>query len=314
MILFAILPTIAPQSPMLTARVPELSARALDFLLQAYAFRAFVNPRTGIPVDGSPPANLTGVKISALRLRSGSLGTRGFGRYKEFFIPTGVAEQPYAARIVLVYHNLGNWSSLYYPLPGYTYLAPIVGLLAYDASDLSAENLPELDLRASESPITIEFRGLKSAPGDGSSPSPKCVRFDLHGSVEFDNVVDGNVCSVSGQGHFSIVVEFTDTSPTPGVEIPPASSNGGGSGYKKQNYDGVWSIAAAAACGSILMVVLGLLVVFVKKYRRRKGIGRSEKTAEGSHPLQTRSLGGSKVPMATETRTRPVLENEYDVP
>lgn len=196
------------------------SAPALDALLQDYAYRAFVRPSTGIPVEGVVPSNLTGIKIAAMRLRSGSLRHRGVNMYKEFRIPMGVIESPYVERLVLVYQNLGNWSGTYYPLPSYTYLAPVLGLLAYDASDLSAKNLPELDIRASGDPISIEFQDVMPAP-DGSVP--KCVWFDLHGLVNFSNVVSGNTCLTVQQGHFSIVVESIAPRPPPGFPPPPPS-------------------------------------------------------------------------------------------
>lgn len=77
--------------------------------------------------------------------------------------------QPYVERLALVYQNLGNWSLFYHPLPSYNYLALVVGLLAYDASNLSATNLPELDVRVSlDMPISIKFPDVKSVP-DGST-------------------------------------------------------------------------------------------------------------------------------------------------
>ncbi|KAM0012320.1 hypothetical protein Hdeb2414_s0006g00209681 [Helianthus debilis subsp. tardiflorus] len=105
-------------------------ARALDATLQDYAYRAFVHPRSGIPFDGVVPSYLTGIEISAMRLRSGSLYRRGVESFKKFVIPVVLREQPYVERLVLVYQNLGNWSTTYYSLPGYIYLAPILGLLA----------------------------------------------------------------------------------------------------------------------------------------------------------------------------------------
>ncbi|TXG65781.1 hypothetical protein EZV62_007056 [Acer yangbiense] len=82
--------------------------------------------------NGYVPSNLTGMKIAAMRLRSGSLRTRGVKIYKEFGIPIGVTES-YVERLVLVYQNLGNWSKTYYPLPGYTLVsgAGTVVLLAF---------------------------------------------------------------------------------------------------------------------------------------------------------------------------------------
>ncbi|PSS14162.1 Protein of unknown function DUF1191 protein [Actinidia chinensis var. chinensis] len=290
-LILTILPTlVTPQS------LSDLSARSLDSLLQAHAFKSLTDPRTGIPYDGHAPVSLDGVRISAVRLRSGSLRTRGFIKFKEFSIPIGVAEQPYVERLVLVYHNLGNWSSLFYPLPGYDSLSPILGLLAYDGANLPTQNLPELDLRASEKPIVIRFRDLKLGQ-NGSSMT--CVWFDLDGSVEFDNVVDGDVCLVTKQGHFSIVAESIASSSPP----PPQSIGARDGGYRKWNYGEWWVIG-----GCVLLGLLGVLVMLVKKWREEKRIGRLEKVAEGSVALETRDFGGSKVPMATGTRTRPVIE------
>ncbi|TXG46181.1 hypothetical protein EZV62_028320 [Acer yangbiense] len=65
----------------------KTSARALDALLQDYAYRAFVRPRTGIVYNGYVPSNLTGMKIAAMRLRSGSLRKRGVKIYKDYHLP-----------------------------------------------------------------------------------------------------------------------------------------------------------------------------------------------------------------------------------
>ena len=115
---------------------PLSPARILDATLQDYAFRAFEHPRTGIA-------------LSAVRLRSGSLRRKGFADYFQFGVPTGVVVQPHVDRVVLVYHNLGSSSDHYYPLSGHTYLAPVLGLLAYDAANLSSVGLQELNIVAS---------------------------------------------------------------------------------------------------------------------------------------------------------------------
>ncbi|GFY83886.1 transmembrane protein, putative [Actinidia rufa] len=285
--------------------------RALDALLQDYAFRAFVRPRTGIVYDGVVPSNLTGISISAMRLRRGSLKTRGVKAYKEFEIPVGVVVQPYVKRLVLVYQNLGNWSTVYYPLANYVYLAPVLGLLAYNASDLSAKNLPELDIRASGQPISLKFSDVKSVP-DGSVA--KCVWFDLHGLVNFSNVVSGNVCSTFEQGHFSIVVESTAPSPAPVSPAPPGevpnegpTTRGGG---KKKNTT-VWIVVGSVVGGLALLVFLGVLAVWVQGYKHRKKMQQMEKAAEVGEALHMTSVGNTKAPSATVTRTQPTLESEY---
>ncbi|CAA3011834.1 Hypothetical predicted protein [Olea europaea subsp. europaea] len=98
----------------------------------------------------------------------------GVQMFKEFEIPKGVRDEPHVERLVWVYQNLGNWSKVYYPLSGYTYLAPVLGLLAYDASDLIAKNLPELSIRATEN---------------------------------FSNVFIENICMTFQERHFAIVVK-----------------------------------------------------------------------------------------------------------
>ncbi|CAK9177605.1 unnamed protein product, partial [Ilex paraguariensis] len=239
------------------------SARPLDALLQDYAFQAFVRPRTGAVYNGVVPSNLSDITVSAMRLRSGSLWTRGVRMYKEFFIPMGVLGHPYVERLVLVYQNLGNLSALYYPLPGYMYLAPVLGLLAYDASNLSAKNLPELDIRASRQPILINFSNMQSLPKGSVA---KCVWFDLHGLVNFSNVASGNVCSTFQQGHFSIVVKSRAPSPAPVSPAPPGRAPKAGllpSGRKKNNPK-VWIIVGSVLAGLALLVLLGLLGLWGK--------------------------------------------------
>lgn len=296
--------------PKLGAQLPASSAaRALDSLLQDYAYGAFVRPRTGIVYDGVVPSNLTGIKISALRLRRGSLRARGFRAYKEFEIPMGVVVQPHVERLVLVYQNLGNRSSVYYPLANYVYLAPVLGLLAYDASNLSAKNLPELDIRATGQPISIEFSDVKVMPNGSVA---KCVWFDLHGLVNFSNV-SGNVCSTFEQGHFSIVVESIAPSPAPVSPAPPAGApttpvpRSGG----KKNNTTLWIILGSVIGGLALLVLLGFLALWVAGYKQRKQMQQMEKAAEVGEALQMTSVGNTKAPAATVTRTQPTLESEY---
>lgn len=296
-------PRVGAQSPGSSTTRP---ARALDALLQDYAFRAFIRPRTGIPYDGSVPSNLSGIEISAMRLRTGSLRTRGVGMFKEFKLPVGVLEQPYFERLVLVYQNLGNWSMVYYPLPGYMYLAPVLGLLAYDASNLSAKNLPEIDIRASNEPISIEFSQVRSVP-DGSVA--RCVWFDLDGLVNFTNVISGNTCSTFQEGHFSIVVESTASSPSPPPPGgPPSKVPERG---RRKNSSRVWIIVGSVVGGLAVLVLLGVLMLWIRRYRRRKKMHQMEKAAEVGEALHITSVGNTKAPVATVTRTQPTLENEY---
>ncbi|XP_061367912.1 uncharacterized protein LOC133310933 [Gastrolobium bilobum] len=280
-----------------------ISSRTLDAVLQDCAFKAFFRPKTGVPYDAKVPSNLKGIKVSALRLRSGSLRTRGVQSYKEFQIPIGVVEQPYVERLVLVYHNLDNWSEKFYPLPGYSYLAPVLGLLSYSGANLSASELPELDIRASENPILIKFPHVKSAP---SGSVAKCVYFDLHGSVQFDILLPGNVCSTIQQGHFSIVVESNAPSPSPAAVAAAVDEGSGGKNKSK-----VWIIVASLVGGCLLLIIVSLLVVRVRRTKKGLRIQQLEWAADSNETLQMTSIGGTKAPLAVGTRTRPMIENDY---
>lgn len=281
-----------------------ISSRTLDAILQDCAFKAFLRPKTGVPYDAKVPRNLTGIKVSAMRLRSGSLRTRGVESYKEFQIPIGVVEQPYVERLVLVYHNIGNWSENFYPLPGYSYLAPVLGLLSYSGANLSASELPELDIRASEKPILIKFPHVKQAP---LGSVPKCVYFDLHGSVQFDILLHGHVCSTVGQGHFSIVVESNAPSPAPAA-VAVAADVGKRTGRNKYK---VWIIVASLVGVCLLVIMLSLLVAKGKRTKQGMKIQQLEWAAESNETLQIASIGGTKAPLAVGTRTRPTIENDY---
>ncbi|XP_052137499.1 uncharacterized protein LOC127755930 [Oryza glaberrima] len=283
-------------------------ARALDAMLQDHAYRAFVHPHTGIVYNATVPANLTGVALSAVRLRSGSLRRKGFSDYFDFTVPTGIVVQPYVERVVLVYHNLGNWSDHYYPLPGYTYLSPVLGLLLYDAANLSAVGLQELSFVASGSPISINFSDVRSVPAGG--PAPRCVWFDLDGVPQFRDLEASNVCSTYRRGHFSIVVNSSAIPPgpvpsgniTPPIPTPTGRSKGSSKG---------WKIAVGVVGGVIALVLLASLVVCLARYKRDKKLELMERNAETGETLRMAQVGRSQAPVALGTRTQPVIESEY---
>ncbi|XP_040377039.1 uncharacterized protein LOC102709244 [Oryza brachyantha] len=286
------------------------SARALDAMLQDYAYRAFgAHPHTGIVYNAAAPANLTGVALSAVRLRSGSLRRKGFPRYFEFAVPTGVVVQPYVERVVLLYHNLANWSDYYYPLPGYTYLSPVLGLLVYDAANLSAVGLQELSFVASESPISINFSDVKTVPP--GSPAPRCVWFDLDGVPQFRDLEATNVCSTYRRGHFSIVVNSSEIAPGPvpsGNITPPIPTP---AGHSKGSSKRGWRIAVGVVGGVVALLLLASLVVCLARYKREKKLQVMERNAEAGETLRMSQVGRSQAPVALGTRTQPVIESEY---
>nr|GMC81849.1 uncharacterized protein LOC109158761 [Ipomoea batatas] len=243
------------------------AARSLDALLQDYAYQAFGRrPKTGVVYEGSVPSNLTGIKVSALRLRSGSLRSK----------------------------------------------APVLGLLAYDATNLSATNLQEWNITASDKPISIRFPDVKSVPGGSTA---KCVSIDLKGSVNFSNVLSNNICTTFQQGHFSIVVESIAPSPAPVFPPPPPpagapkQAQAPSSEGKKSKKVGI--IVGSVVGGLALLVLLAFLIVWVCKYKRKKKMQQMERASEVGEALQMTRVGSTKAPAATVTRTQPTLETEY---
>ncbi|KAK7287049.1 hypothetical protein RIF29_00038 [Crotalaria pallida] len=291
--------------PHVKAQPSSNSSQQLDALLQQYAYKALVNPTTGTIYNATQqlPSNLIGIKVAALRLRSGSLRRKGHKMYNEFSIPKGLIETPYVERLVLVYQNLGNLSTrYYYPLLNYTYLTPILGLIAYDGSNLSATNLQVLHINATHDPIIVKFHDVKSPP---KGTMAKCVWFDLNGASNFSNVIKGNTCHASQQGHFSIVVNSNATSP----------KGGGGVENKSEISNKVWIIIiviVSVVGGIALVVVLSLLVLWMKKFKQKKRMQKMEKAADVGEPLHMTSVGYTKAPAATVTRTQPTLEHEYE--
>ncbi|KAL3629898.1 hypothetical protein CASFOL_026210 [Castilleja foliolosa] len=281
---------------LVSAVMGSSSSSSLDALLQEYAYGSLVGPRimTGDVYDRFALSNLTGIGVSAMRLRSGSLRSKGVNRYKEFEIPKGIIVNPYVERLVLVYHNLGNLSVSYYPPPpGYTYLAPVLGLLSYDASDLTAKALPVLNIHPSAHPISVHFSALVKRVTGGDDKSKKCVLFDLDGSLNLTNVSSDNVCTAFQQGHFSIVVEEGDVKENKGDHLR------------------VWIIVGSIAGVFVLLALVGVVFLWVRKYRRRKRMSRMERAAEGGEALRMADVGSTRAPAATGTRTQPTIETEY---
>ncbi|KAF8049450.1 hypothetical protein N665_2210s0009 [Sinapis alba] len=293
-------------SHQLSAQSPPTNATSLDTLLQDHSFRAFLRPRTGILYDATVPSNLTGIKLSAMRLRSGSLRRRGVSSLKEFSIPTGVIVKPYVTRLVFVYQNLANFSQVYYPLSGYDYVAPVLGLLAYDAKNLSAVNLPELDVTASKGPIRIDFSDLEEPIPQGSSV--ECVSFDSKGKASFSDSV-GNTCVTEKQGHFSVVVKSLAPSPAPAPA--PASAPQKDKKKSSESNSRTWITVGSVLGGLVLLGLLLCLVLRCRSYKKQERMREMERAGETGEALRMTQVGETRAPTATTTRTQPVLETEY---
>ena len=295
-----------PSSSQTLSPTNLLAARSLDALLQVYAFRAFNKPRTGIPYPSSPPSNLSGINLAVVRLRTGSLRFRGYQSYNEFQIPTGIIIKPYVERLALVYQNLGNYSSFYYNVPGYTLVSSVLGLLAYDATNLSAKNLPELDLEPSLEPISINFSAVNRPPGVAAW----CVVFNLDGSIKMNDLSSDNLCKTYTQGHFSIVVNSSEISPAPAPAPALAPVPSLSFPRSKRNMSEVWKIVGSAVGGFLFLVVFLLLVLYIVRCRNKRKVKRMTRVAEAGEILQKRRVGGTQLPTASMSRTKPALEDE----
>ncbi|CAA2995341.1 receptor kinase TMK1-like [Olea europaea subsp. europaea] len=101
------------------------------------------------------------------------------------------------------------------------------------------------------------------------------------------------------------------TSPTP---VPPGGApkhapktNGKGKKIKSKVYITVGSVVGGLA----LLVLLGLLESWLRKYMHRRRIQQMERATDIGEILHMTTVGTAKAPVATVTRTQPTIETEY---
>ena len=266
-------------------RSDEVASDSLDAFVQECALRTLVHhrPHTGPLYKAILPANLSGMEVSVVQLRSRQLWSRG-ANFSHFHIPSRTMPVPHVKRLVLVYQDLGNWSSYYYPLPGFTLLSSVVGLIAYDASNLEENRTVQLNLNTMGKPISVNF-GKLSSFSRGRMSEARCAALSASGTVYLSDMSLPSVCYGREQGHFSIVVPVK----------------------RKQKWKSSWVGGFAVGfMGLVVMTSVGMVVI---RLSRKKKIAEMEKQADESVVLGMIWIGGSKMPSATVTRTQPVLEN-----
>ncbi|KAK8500276.1 hypothetical protein V6N13_026581 [Hibiscus sabdariffa] len=254
---------------------------SLDTFLQDFAFRALVithRPHTGALYKANLPTNLLGMEVSIARIRSRTLWKQG-ANLSSFRIPSQTVPVPHVRRLAIVYENLGNRSSQYYSISGYSLITPIVGFMVFDASNARATRLRSISLDTMGKPISIHFSNLKY------SASARCATFSSNGTVNFSRMMLPNVCYTSNQGHFSVVVPRK----------------------RKQRPLYPWVIGVALGfCALVLAAYFGFALIKVLKSKR---IQAMERQADEGEILNNRWVGCSKMPSAAVTRSQPVLEN-----
>nr|GMD29905.1 Lipoprotein signal peptidase [Ipomoea batatas] len=262
----------------------------LDSFVGQHALKNASNRRTGRLYDVVLPANFSGMEASVVRFRTGSLWKRG-ANFSLFRIPPNILPVPFMRRMHIVFANLGNWSSSYYSVSNHTLVAPVVGLLGYDADMANSSSLRRIeDFRLRKDPILVHF------PNNISLPNMKCVRFGINGgTIEFSNVTVDGLCVARGQGHFTLVI------PTPEEEEKK----------KKKKGAAAWKWwAVGFGVGVMGLIFVGIMIMMYRVVKQKR-VGRMEKQSEKSEALDTMWIGRSRMPYATRIRTEPVLEDSY---
>ncbi|XVF80168.1 hypothetical protein PTKIN_Ptkin15bG0049500 [Pterospermum kingtungense] len=260
---------------------------ALDALFHSLANQTLMKHHTGTLKKVPLPSNLSGMEVSVIRLRSGSLWNRGTNT-SIIKIPPRVRTLHYVKRLAIVYDNLGNWSSKYYHIPGYSLVSPVVGFNVYDYSNLTSLGDEKITLITRNEPIVIHFPNVEAK--DRQVTELKCVEFGDGGSVlEFKNMTERNVCVTGKTGHFSVAVS----------SMP----------MEKERVWKWWVIGfVAGAIGLVFLVSVGVIIVGMG---RRMKVKTMEKESDTAVALDTFWVGGDKMPSASMIRTQPVLEHDY---
>eukprot|EP00249_Psilotum_nudum_P026087 c314_g1_i1 orf=506-1504(-) len=261
-----------------------------DQRFQQAAFRAFDHHKTGNVYRIPSP---TGTEVQAIRLRSGSLRKRGFN-LNEFAIVPGCEVQSSPERVVLVYENLGK--SDLFPVNGYELVGPVVGMSAYDASDLTTtQPVVKLTVTATQANITVTippFQAPKNA-------TPVCVYFgEENPNATMTNPTSTGACSTSRLGFFGL---FAKSSELPSVTIPSATG-------KSSN---ATKVVVGSVVGVGLLAFLSILTFASVIYTRNWRFATMEYYSDEGETLSTSFVRKFRMPVAGATRTQPTLETEY---
>ncbi|XP_024374684.1 uncharacterized protein [Physcomitrium patens] len=269
-----------------------------DQTIQLAAFSTFarMSPLTGIPFSTVLPGDLANVTVEAVRLRVGSLRRYGvtLGR---FTIPPGLRISNVSSlRVILVYRDFGNVSVYSSSVPGQVFVSSLVGIRVYNA-DLLGPTTPLPALTAvSETPMQVIIP-------PNARPS-YCVEFDADGTALATNASATNVSATNGtsltyacfsrnlgENYFALV----------GLAPPRKKSN-------------TWKIILGTVLGVLGVIVLSSLLIFCcRRQLQKRKISKMQVQAEKGETLQSTVVRNSRAPVATQTRTRPMLEKDFNV-
>ncbi|KAJ9537008.1 hypothetical protein OSB04_029741 [Centaurea solstitialis] len=263
------------------------STRLLDLAIRYYTFKSYKHFKTGLPYDVRLPSNLTGIDVSTVKYRCGSLKRYG-ATINEFHLGAGVDVHPYVERVLLVTQTLGsNWSNIYYEnydqLLGYQLVSPVLGLLAYNAEDgTNFDTQFEVKI---ESPnangITIDFGNYTMTKKNNDTASlagrmQMCATFGDDGKVTLEKEVGPNVCGATRHGHFGLVVRADP------LLLAPERK-------KIKRWKVVFGSSFGAAIGAFLLGLL-LIAMFVK-VKKKARLEELERRAYEEEALQVSMAG-----------------------
>ncbi|KAG0596386.1 hypothetical protein M758_UG249100 [Ceratodon purpureus] len=265
-----------------------------DQTIQQAAYSAFarLSPVTGIQYGASLTGDLANVTVVAVRLRVGSLRRYGvtLGR---FTIPPGLRMTNVSSvRVILVYRDFGSVSVYSSSVPGQVFVSSLAGIRVYNGDTFRTTTpLPALTAIALDNPIQVII------PPD-AQPS-YCVEFYGNGTVLATNASATNASTPTyacfsrtlGDNYFAL------------VGLPPSG--------KKSN---TWKVIVGAVLGVVgLIMLLSLLIYCCRRHLHKRKIAKMQSHVDKGETLQPTVVGNNRAPMATQTRTRPILEKDINV-
>ncbi|KAI3692062.1 hypothetical protein L6452_31871 [Arctium lappa] len=257
------------------------STRLLDLAIRYYTFKSYKHFKTGLSYNVRLPSNLTGINVSTVKYRCGSLKRYG-ASIKEFHLGVGVDVRPYVERVLVVTQNLGNnWSRIYYEnydqLLGYQLVSPVLGLLVYNAQDDTKFSMQfEVKIQSpNANGITIDFSNYATKKNDTLAGQMRmCATFGDDGNVTLEKEVAPNICATARDGHFGLVVRS--------ALLPPERR-------KIKRWKVVFGSSFGAAIGAFLLGLL-LIAMFVKEKKKAR-LEELERRAYEEEALQVSMAG-----------------------
>ncbi|XP_028770347.1 uncharacterized protein LOC114727777 [Neltuma alba] len=279
--------------PFLAESANTCDPRSVDEFVLDNVNEEIAYPHTGTLYNVSLPANFSGIQVSIVRIRTSTFWARGLNCSFVHF-PPRIIPEPNEKRMAMIYSSFGNLSSQYFNVPNHTILPPVLGFMAHVSSNrtlIDPKKKKKMHLSILGDPIALRFPHQINPKGGKSYDRLICAKFDEKGFTEFSNMSGSYECEAPSQGHYALVVPMeTKSNVVRGNRI-------------------WWKVGLGL--GIVGMTVVGLCFVGIARLVKMRKIRRMEENSQRCEPFDTFWIGESKMPVASVTRTRPVLENDY---